>query len=661
MVGTNFQIAMLRVAQTAPPAGLGWGIPEMIVIGLFLAVIVLAVKWRPAILIVLGVVVLPFFLLRFWYAGSTYTVNISQPASVSTDSTTANPWHDRRQNASISGSRVQSSMGLQGPPIDLQGGPQISWGNRQIHSSVNVRWTFAKVFLLLLVGGFCVVALKLFKQRNHSSAEGELWHAEPLRRSWLGWAAAGMFLLIFAGLLLPGFYKGQRITEAGVSNHMALARQQAAVDMELVQQRAAVEIALAQQRASMSQAGAQQNIHKLMDEYDKPRIEIESPQGSSKPDAAGGDPASAPSHGPANDAPVESVIEVAEVSTSPDENAAKFADAKRAASKDEPKEASGVVAIAASGSSNGRTVEEFAAAPQVSPRPEKTIIVAMNQEKMRRFRFSFNQIAQTLNRKKVWQGAVRTETDAPRLEITAVGDLPKSGEIPAVLLGTVNDRPVYLRDVATITEKSLGVVTQGGPRPAWVDAPSQRFGGTLREVIEAGDYSTTQECIKATKELVMIAVWDHVQTLVEHYDEVVTPLPDYQESIESQRQRANWASNMLSEIGVTQGYIRAEIVTAEHLEEVDRSVGKMQKMYAQLEFTPQVDAYLKHQWVAKAQSWRTYVVSAIAATSLACISLVWGLLKVDTWTKGYYSKRLFLGVPAAIIGIAFLLDFIANQ
>ena len=39
-----------------------------------------------------------------------------------------------------------------------------------------------------------------------------------------------------------------------------------------------------------------------------------------------------------------------------------------------------------------------------------------------------------------------------------------------------------------------------------------------------------------------------------------------------------------------------------------------------------------------------------AGSVLALLSLVFALLKVDTWTRGYYSKRLFLGVPLAIIG-----------
>jgi hypothetical protein len=33
-----------------------------------------------------------------------------------------------------------------------------------------------------------------------------------------------------------------------------------------------------------------------------------------------------------------------------------------------------------------------------------------------------------------------------------------------------------------------------------------------------------------------------------------------------------------------------------------------------------------------------------------------GMLKVDTATKGYYTKRLFLGVPLGIIGYFVLYD-----
>ena len=43
-----------------------------------------------------------------------------------------------------------------------------------------------------------------------------------------------------------------------------------------------------------------------------------------------------------------------------------------------------------------------------------------------------------------------------------------------------------------------------------------------------------------------------------------------------------------------------------------------------------------------------------AMVAVGLLGMVYGMLKVDTWTKGYYTKRLFLGVPAAIIGLVTL-------
>src|SRR5262249_24883553 len=60
-------------------------------------------------------------------------------------------------------------------------------------------------------------------------------------------------------------------------------------------------------------------------------------------------------------------------------------------------------------------------------------------------------------------------------------------------------------------------------------------------------------------------------------------------------------------------------------------------------------------------SWKTYArrqgitqVGMAAAAVLGALALALLLLKVDTWTRGYYSTRLFLGVPAAIIAVILL-------
>ena len=55
------------------------------------------------------------------------------------------------------------------------------------------------------------------------------------------------------------------------------------------------------------------------------------------------------------------------------------------------------------------------------------------------------------------------------------------------------------------------------------------------------------------------------------------------------------------------------------------------------------------------------VVSTGAVLLLGLLGGVFGLLKVDTWTKGYYTKRLFIGLPLAILGLFGLLALLVAQ
>jgi hypothetical protein len=86
------------------------------------------------------------------------------------------------------------------------------------------------------------------------------------------------------------------------------------------------------------------------------------------------------------------------------------------------------------------------------------------------------------------------------------------------------------------------------------------------------------------------------------------------------------------------------------LEKVDRSFGEMLKLYTEIEFTPGVDNELRQHWQISQRRERFAFVGLGASSVLGLLGLAWGLLKVDTWTKGYYTKRLFIGVPLAVIG-----------
>jgi hypothetical protein len=124
---------------------------------------------------------------------------------------------------------------------------------------------------------------------------------------------------------------------------------------------------------------------------------------------------------------------------------------------------------------------------------------------------------------------------------------------------------------------------------------------------------------------------------------------------------SNWRDYRFAQLngmGVGTDYLRSEIVakdprgneSREYVETVDRSFGPMKKLYMQIEFTPTVDRELMRHWDAYYRQERFAVVGVGAASVLGLLSMVWGLLKIDTATKGYYTKRLFLGVPMAIMG-----------
>ena len=80
----------------------------------------------------------------------------------------------------------------------------------------------------------------------------------------------------------------------------------------------------------------------------------------------------------------------------------------------------------------------------------------------------------------------------------------------------------------------------------------------------------------------------------------------------------------------------------------------MKKLYMELAFTPAIDRELTQKLDAYARRGRFKLVGVSSAVIFGLLFTVWGLLKVDTATKGYYTKWLFVGVPIAIIGVTFV-------
>jgi hypothetical protein len=189
------------------------------------------------------------------------------------------------------------------------------------------------------------------------------------------------------------------------------------------------------------------------------------------------------------------------------------------------------------------------------------------------------------------------------------------------------------------------------PRPGWVDEPQKQVGNVLRHVVSAGPYATPEECYAKTDELLKIATYDYVSHDIGGLGEI------WLGASQDSRQHAmttGLSSWTLESMGIDLAYIRREIAKDEYLETAELSVGPMKNLYTLLEFSPDVDRELRARWNDLRRGSRLTMIGLLSGSIIGVIGLVFGLLKVDTATKGYYSKRLFLGVPAAIIAIIVL-------
>ncbi|MCC6492248.1 MAG: hypothetical protein IT424_04430 [Pirellulales bacterium] len=172
-------------------------------------------------------------------------------------------------------------------------------------------------------------------------------------------------------------------------------------------------------------------------------------------------------------------------------------------------------------------------------------------------------------------------------------------------------------------------------RPEWVDQPPGLVGNARRMVVSTDPFSTVEECYVQLEDRLRYAVADRVRQLAQQV---------------AGRPVASGPS--LDDMGVGSDYILRELCPEpDYVETVKASFGEMLRAHALLEFTPQQDEFLLDRWKSAMRTKRVASVAGLGACLLGGLACALGLLKVDTWTRGFYTKRLFIGVPAAIIGV----------
>ena len=169
-------------------------------------------------------------------------------------------------------------------------------------------------------------------------------------------------------------------------------------------------------------------------------------------------------------------------------------------------------------------------------------------------------------------------------------------------------------------------------RPDWIDNPPKMVGNVYRKVVASGPYRTVEECHQALEGQLQEVVRERILQL-----------------------EPGSSAESVENFGVGLDYILHDICrNGEWVETVEASFGEMKQVFLQMQFDPAVDKQLRQAYRTQVRQQRVTHVAGTAGAVLGLVLLVFGLLKADTWTRGYYSKQLFFGVPAAIIGLIVL-------
>lgn len=197
-----------------------------------------------------------------------------------------------------------------------------------------------------------------------------------------------------------------------------------------------------------------------------------------------------------------------------------------------------------------------------------------------------------------------------------------------------------LEPVVTVPSKPVALSQAESTAPAppkWIHAPSETVNGRWSRVLVAGDFVTEDECQAETNK----KLHEATNEFIRQFAAGSSPQIDLQDPLAS--------------MGLGTSYLRDQIAKGQYFETVERSVGPMKKLYTRMEINPDVQRDLQDRWQTYERQFRFGLVGMWSGGILGIIGLAWGLLRIDTATKGYYTKRLFLGVPAAIIGVSTLL------
>ena len=179
-------------------------------------------------------------------------------------------------------------------------------------------------------------------------------------------------------------------------------------------------------------------------------------------------------------------------------------------------------------------------------------------------------------------------------------------------------------------------ISRPSDRPKWVEAPADRKSEIHKIAVSSGPHARRADCLHALDADLQRAVAEYID---EHLG-------------------VGSASKLVHYDLRT---IKDRLVASDVYEEdIDFSIGPMHQVHALLKFDKPFRAELDQRWHEIKATSRLLQAGLFGGSVLGFLGLVFGYLKLDTATRGYYTGRLQFGAVAAVLSLAAAGVFLAR-
>jgi hypothetical protein len=186
------------------------------------------------------------------------------------------------------------------------------------------------------------------------------------------------------------------------------------------------------------------------------------------------------------------------------------------------------------------------------------------------------------------------------------------------------DQSVALSDTAANNSGSVRE-SRGASRPAWMDTAHGRVGDVYRTTVTVGPWLTRAECEEQLPDMLRQAVQRYADRLL--------------------------GEGKGKSVDLDMSYIHDHIVRDEWMERREQTIETMTYLHELLEFDQAANRAIDASYKQTVVRGRLVYTAVSGGALLGLLSIVFGYLKLDTLTRGYYTGRLRLTAATAILAL----------